>query len=248
MSLRVTVWNEYYHEKHSDKAKAIYPKGIHQAIAAFLSKEPDITVITATLEEPEHGLTQEVLDRTDVLVWWGHVKHSDVSDEVAHRVVNMVNRGMGLIVLHSAHLSKPFKMLMGTTCTLRWHEVGEKERVWTVEPGHPVAKGLPPYFEIPHEEMYGERFDIPVPDNLVFLGWFKSGEVFRSGCCFTRGYGRVFYFQPGHETYPVYVNANVQKVIVNAVRWAYSEYKRNAIICEAADCLEPVCVHSRELS
>jgi trehalose utilization protein len=240
MGIHVTVWNEYYHERFSTKVEAVYPEGIHKAIAGFLSKEPDITVSTATLEEPEHGLMKEVLENTDVLVWWGHVKHSAVSDEVALRVVDRVNKGMGLIVLHSAHLSKPFKMLMGTTCTLRWHEVGEKERIWTVEPCHPVTQGLPTYFEIPNEEMYGERFDIPVPDSLVFLGWFQSGELFRSGCCFQRGYGKIFYFQPGHETYPVYYNANVQKIIINAVRWAKADLDRPIISCQETACLEPV--------
>ena len=217
---RVTVWNEFFHEKTEENVARVYPQGIHAAIAAFLGGEEDFSVRTATLEEPEHGLSEAVLAQTDVLIWWGHAKHDQVCDQVVQRVCRRVVEGMGLIVLHSGHMSKVFRSLMGTSCSLRWHEMAEKERLWVIQPQHPIAKGLPPFFEIPHEEMYGERFDIPAPDELVLLSWFQSGEVFRSGCCFTRGYGRIFYFQPGHETYPVYYQDVVQQVIKNAVRWA----------------------------
>jgi trehalose utilization protein len=177
-------------------------------------------VRTATLDEPEHGLTEEVLAETDVLLWWGHMAHKEVSDEVVERVQKRVLEGMGLIVLHSAHVSKIFVKLMGTGCMLRWREAGERERLWVVAPGHPIAEGIGDYFEIPHEEMYGEFFDIPAPDALVFVSWFQGGEVFRSGCCFERGQGRIFYFRPGHETHPTYHQPEVQRVISNAVRWA----------------------------
>lgn len=219
-SIRVTVWNEFRHEKIHEEVARVYPNGIHNAIAEYLKKQPDIEVKTATLDEPEHGLTQEVLDNTDVLIWWGHMAHNEVKDEVVERVYNRVLNGMGLIVLHSGHLSKIFRKLMGTSCTLKWREAGEKERIWVVEPGHPIAEGLGEYFEIPHTEMYGERFDIPKPDELVFISWFKGGEVFRSGCCFYRGKGKIFYFRPGHETFPIYYQPEVLKVIYNAVRWA----------------------------
>jgi trehalose utilization protein len=172
------------------------------------------------LDEPEHGLSQQVLAATDVLIWWGHMAHHEVSDAVVDRVHQRVLDGMGLICLHSAHYSKIFRRLMGTTCSLKWREIGEKERIWVIEPGHPIATGLPEYFEIPHTEMYGERFDIPAPDELVLLSWFAGGEVFRSGCCFYRGRGKVFYFRPGHETLPIYHQAEVLQVITNAVRWA----------------------------
>ena len=218
--IHVTIWNEFFHEKTSEDVKAIYPEGIHATISSFLNTQEDVCIRTATLLEPDHGLSEEVLNQTDVLIWWGHAKHEDVSDTVVERIVKRVLNGMGLIVLHSGHMSKVFRTLMGTSCSLRWHELHEKERVWVIAPQHPIAKDLPPYFEIPHEEMYGERFDIPVPDELVLLSWFQSGEVFRSGCCFTRGYGRIFYFQPGHETYPIYHQKEVQQVIQNAVRWA----------------------------
>ncbi|MBM7583012.1 trehalose utilization protein [Caldicoprobacter guelmensis] len=218
--IRVTVWNENRHEKIDKKVAEIYPKGIHGAIADFLSQEPDIEVRTATLDEPEHGLTREVLDSTDVLIWWGHIAHNEVRDDVVDRIYNRVLNGMGLIVLHSGHFSKIFKKLMGTSCDLKWREAGEKERIWVVEPGHPIAEGLGEYFEIPQTEMYGERFDVPAPDTLVFISWFAGGEVFRSGCCYNRGRGKVFYFRPGHETFPIYYQPEVQRVIKNAVRWA----------------------------
>lgn len=198
----------------------VYPDGIHNTIAEFLRKNPDMEVRTATLQEPEHGLTEEVLANTDVLLWWGHIAHHEVSDEVVQRVKQRVLDGMGLVVLHSGHFSKIFQALMGTTCNLKWREMGEKERVWVIEPGHPIAEGLPPYFEIPQTEMYGERFDIPAPDTLVFISWYPGGEVFRSGCCYYRGKGKIFYFSPGHETFPIYKQPEVQTVITNAVRWA----------------------------
>jgi trehalose utilization protein len=218
--IHVTVWNENRHEKTDQKVANLYPKGIHGAIADFLSKEQDMEVRTATLDEPSSGLTDEVLEWTDVLLWWGHKAHDEVQDEIVEKVYKRVLEGMGLIVLHSAHFSKIFKKLMGSSCDLKWREIGEKERIWVVEPGHPIAKGLGEYFEVPNAEMYGERFDIPAPDTLVFLSWFEGGEVFRSGCCYNRGNGKIFYFRPGHETYPIYYQEEVQQVIKNAVRWA----------------------------
>jgi trehalose utilization protein len=217
---RIIVWNENVHEKKDPEVAKIYPLGIHGTIAAFLSKQPDMETRTATLDEPEHGLGGDALQSTDVLLWWGHMAHDAVSETTVDGVQARVIEGMGLIVLHSGHFSKIFKRLMGTTCALRWRESGEKERLWVVEPGHPIADGLPPYFEIPHTEMYGERFDIPAPDSVVLISWFAGGNVFRSGCCFTRGKGKIFYFRPGHETFPIYHQAEVQRVITNAVRWA----------------------------
>jgi trehalose utilization protein len=216
---RVTVWNEYRHEKESPEIAAVYPNGIHDAIAEGLQAVEGLEVRTATLDEPEHGLTEEVLANTDVLTWWGHKAHPAVQDEIVNRVHKRVLEGMGLVVLHSGHHSKLFKKLMGTTCDLKWREADEKERFWVVSPGHPIVEGLPEYFELEREEMYGEHFDIPQPDQLVFVSWFPGGEVFRSGCCFQRGMGRIFYFRPGHETYPTYYNETVRKVLSNAVRW-----------------------------
>ncbi|MFW6320363.1 MAG: ThuA domain-containing protein [Halohasta sp.] len=216
---RVTVWNEYRHERESDTVAEIYPDGIHAVIAEALG-DAGFETRTATLDEPDHGLTEAVLDSTDVLTWWGHAAHDEVDDEIVDRVQERVLEGMGLIVLHSGHYSKIFKRLMGTSCSLKWREAAERERLWVVEPSHPIADGLDEYIEIDEAEMYGERFDVPAPDTLVFASWFEGGEVFRSGCCYRRGNGRVFYFRPGHETYPVYHDEAVQEVLVNAVGWA----------------------------
>ncbi len=218
-SIRVTVWNENRHEKTNEKVASIYPEGIHGAIASGLEND-SIAVHTATLDEPEHGLTEDVLNETDVLIWWGHMAHDEVNDEIVDRVQRRVLEGMGLIVLHSGHFSKIFKKLMGTTCDLKWREADEKERLWVVEPGHPIVDGIGEYIELQQEEMYGERFDIPAPDQLIFVSWFEGGEVFRSGCTYHRGMGKIFYFRPGHETYPTYFNPEIRKVISNAVKWA----------------------------
>ena len=216
--INVTIWNEYRHERNSAKIAAIYPDGIHGALAAGLAPNADMSIATATLDEPEHGLTQSVLDQTDVLLWWGHIAHGEVADEVVEWVHDRVMNGMGLVVLHSGHLSKIFKKLMGTTCWLKWREADERERIWVVNPAHPIAAGLGEYIEIAQTEMYGEHFDIPAPDELVFVSWFQGGEVFRSGCVFYRGAGKIFYFRPGHETLPIYHNAEVLQVIANGIR------------------------------
>ncbi len=219
--IHVTVWNENIHDKHIPKVAEIYPNGIHGAIAEFLNKECDIEAGTATLEMPEHGLTEEVLAKTDVLVWWGHMAHEQVSDEIVERVYQRVQQGMGLIVLHSGHASKIFHKICGTnSLNLKWRESNDKEILWVVKPSHPIVRGLNEKIVLEHEETYGEHFSIPDPDELVFISWYSGGEVFRSGCCYQRGKGKIFYFKPGHETFPIYHNPEIQKVIVNAVRWA----------------------------
>ncbi|OBZ12406.1 MULTISPECIES: ThuA domain-containing protein [Bacillales] len=222
MKTRVTIWNEYRHEQTNDKAKAIYPEGIHAVLASALAGFGYDTR-AATLDEPEHGLDEHTLNRTDVLIWWGHMAHDEVDDRIVERVHERVLQGMGLIVLHSGHYSKIFKRLMGTSCALKWREADEKERLWVVNPAHPIAAGIGEYIELEQEEMYGEHFDIPVPDELVFVSWFEGGEVFRSGCTYYRGQGKVFYFRPGHETYPTYHNGDVMRVIANAVQWCGAE-------------------------
>ncbi len=218
--IKVTVWNEFRHEKTDENVSRIYPNGIHAAISDFLNGQSDIKASGATLDMPEHGLTEEVLDNTDVLIWWGHMAHDEVSHEIVEKVYKRVLNGMGLIVLHSGHFSRIFRKLMGTSCDLKWREAAEKERLWVVNPSHPIANGLGEYIEIPHTEMYGERFDIPQPDDLVFINWYEGGEVFRGGCCFNRGCGKIFYFSPGHETFPIFYQPEIQQVITNAVRWA----------------------------
>ncbi len=218
--IRVTVWNEFVHERQNAAVAEVYPRGIHGALQEALSVHPDMQVRTATLDEPEQGLPDAVLENTDVLLWWGHAAHDAVSDELVSRVQQRVIAGMGLIVLHSGHWSKVFKRLMGSSCALCWREAGERERVWVVNPGHPIAQGLGDCIEIGQSEMYGEPFGIPTPDELVFVSWFQGGEVFRSGATWTRGSGRIFYFSPGHEVYPIYHHPDVQRVIANGIRWA----------------------------
>lgn len=216
---RVTVWNEFRHERQSPEVAAIYPEGMHAVIAEAL-RHHELPVRTVTLDDPEQGLDSETLAATDVLIWWGHLAHEEVADALVDKVQARVLDGMGLIILHSGHFSKIFKRLMGTSCDLKWREAAEKERIWILEPGHPIANGLDEYIELPQAEMYGEPFDVPAPDTLVFVSWFEGGEVFRSGCCYRRGNGKIFYFRPGHETYPIYYQPEIQKVIKNAVLWA----------------------------
>lgn len=222
MPIRVTVWGEYRHEKRNPKVAGIYPHGMHETIAAFLRKNNDMQVRTATLDQEEAGLTEEVLRDTDVLTWWGHLAHSDVADLVIERVYDrVVRKGMGLLVLHSGHFSRIFKKLMGTTCDLKWREEkNEREILWVTRPGHPIVKDIDDHFIIDQEEMYGEYFDIPEPEQTILISSFSGGEVFRSGCCWHRGAGKIFYFRPGHETFPTYHHPMVQKVIENGIRWA----------------------------
>lgn len=221
--IRVTVWGENLHEQRHEAVRAIYPDGMHNAIAAAIRDGlgDGVEASTATLDQPEHGLTDRVLANTDVMTWWGHLGHQMVDEETVSKVQQRVLEGMGLIVLHSAHLSKIFRRLMGTRCTLRWREADDREVIWSVAPTHPITAGVPQPIVLPRHEMYGEFFDIPVPDEVVFISNFSGGEVFRSGCCFHRGKGRVFYFSPGHETYPIYLQPEIRKVLCNAVRWAH---------------------------
>ncbi|MBM4163581.1 MAG: trehalose utilization protein ThuA [Lentisphaerae bacterium] len=234
--IRVTLWNEFRHERKHEHIQKIYPDGMHKTLADALQQQ-GFTTRLAALDDAEHGLTEDVLANTDVLTWWGHCAHGEVRDEIVERVHrHVVERGMGLIVLHSGHHSKIFRKLMGTTGNLRWREAGEKERLWVITPGHPIAEGIGDFIELEHTEMYGEFFDIPMPDELVFISWFAGGEVFRSGCCWRRGKGKVFYFRPGHETYPIYHNQQVQQVIGNAARWA--RYAGNAT--------PNICIHAKD--
>jgi trehalose utilization protein len=220
MSIRVCVWGEYRHEKKNPKVAEIYPNGMHEAIASYLKKASGLSVSTAVLDDPENGLTEARLKDIDVLTWWGHMAHHDVADATVERVHKRVLEGMGLIVLHSGHFSKIFRKLMGTTCNLKWRESNDREVLWVTRPGHPITAGIDDHFILPAEEMYGEYFDIPEPLETVFISSFTGGEVFRSGLTFTRGAGKIFYFRPGHETYPTYHDKNVLRVIENSIRWA----------------------------
>ncbi len=218
--IRVTVWGENVHEQTNATVRTLYPTGMHQCIADALNSTPGIHATTATLDQPDHGLPPGRLQETDVLIWWGHAAHGQVRDDIVEQVTEAVWSGMGAIFLHSAHFSKPFKRLMGTPCNLTWREAGERERLWLTSRNHPIAAGLPDHFELETEEMYGEPFGIPEPLETVFISWFQGGEVFRGGCTWRRGSGRVFYFSPGHESYPIYHQPQIQRVIANAVQWA----------------------------
>ena len=228
MVIRVTVWGENVHEQTNKVVAQVYPRTMHVTIADALNLDPGIKASTVTLQDPEHGMTVEKLAATDVLIRWGHKVHGEVDDKIVERVAEAVHGGMGVIFLHSAHFSKPFKRLMGTPCNLSWREAGERERLWVTSRNHPIAAGLPDHFEIEYEEMYGEPFGIPEPLETVFISWFQGGEVFRSGVTYKRGAGNVFYFRPGHETYPTYHDLNVQRVILNGVKWAYNPAPRIA--------------------
>lgn len=245
MTINTIVWGENVHERTNQTVAELYPNGMHSCIAEALNSADDITATTATLQEPEHGLTQARLSDTDVLIWWAHAAHADVDDVVVQRVVEHVWAGMGLILLHSAHFSKVFKRLMGTACNLTWREAGERERLWVTSTNHPIAKGLPLYFDLEHEEMYGEPFSVPEPLETVFISWFQGGEVFRSGLTYKRGSGNIFYFRPGHETYPTYHDAHVQQVLINAVRWSKNDKRPLSEVNDAPnrgvqDSIEPL--------
>jgi trehalose utilization protein len=218
--LRVLVWSENIHERANAAALKVYPKGIQGCIADALRIDDEFEVTTATLNEPDHGLTGPALENTEVLIWWGHVAHEEVSDKIVARVLGRVRTGMGFIALHSSHYSKIFIRLMGTSCSLKWRDSGELERIWVCDPAHPIARGLDSFLQIEKTEMYGEPFAVPPPDENVFISWYQGGEVFRSGCTWKRGDGKIFYFAPGHETYPIYFNPAVQVILRNAVRWA----------------------------
>jgi len=212
--MRVLVWNEHRHERERSAVADLYPDGIHAAIADGLE---DVEVRTATLDGPDAGLDAETLSWADAVVWWSHA--ATVPDDAADRVVDRVRAGLGFVVLHAGKNAKPFRRLVGTDAAIKYRHAAETERLWTVEPGHPVTKGVPESFEVPASEMYGEPWRVPAPDTLVFSSWFEGGETFRSGCCYRRGNGRIFYFRPGHEEYPIYHDGTVRRVLRNAVRW-----------------------------
>ena len=174
MSIRVTVWGEYRHEKQNPLVSELYPQGMHEAIGSYLRRCEGLAVHTAHLDEPEHGLSDERLKQTDVLTWWGHLAHDDLQDLIAERVYHRVHEGMGLIVLHSGHYSKIFKKLMGTTCNLKWREADDSEVLWVTRPGHPIVRGIDDHFVLPREEMYGEYFDIPEPQETVLISSFTA--------------------------------------------------------------------------
>lgn len=232
--IKVTIWNEYAADQRSEAGVRTYPEGLHAVIKEFLEKSGDIEARVKLFDDPEYGITDEILADTDVLIYWAHMRHHELPYEKARLIAEYVQKGMGVIFLHAAHKSRPFAALTGTSGSLQWREADEREQLWVVNPSHPIAQGLPPVITIEPEEMYGEFFDIPQPDELVFIGWFQGGNVFRSGITYRRGYGKVFYFQPGHETHPTYYNPDVQRIITNAVHWAAPATKIASLECPCA--------------
>jgi trehalose utilization protein len=237
---KVTIWNEFQHERENEVVKGLYPQGIHHTIAEALKNLGDFEVQTATLDEPEHGLSDEVLAATEVLIWWGHKSHGAVHDAVVEKVHQQVLSGMGLVVLHSGHFSKIFKKLHGTHCSLKWREADEKERLWNIMPSHPIMAGIPDYFELEQAEMYGEPFAIPTPDELLMISWFQGGEVFRSLATWQKGHGKLVYFRPGHETYPIFHNQFVQRIIANSCAWAKRRVNIDSERAPMSAAIEPV--------
>ena len=218
--INVVIWNEFRHEKTKEEVKALYPDGIHAFIKGFLDTNEDMDITLAALDDPDQGLPDELLDKTDVLIWWGHMAHKEVDDELVAKIQRRVYLGqMGFVALHSAHHSKPFRAIVGTNGNLSWGR-NQKEIMWNLMPQHPIAQGIPDHFTLSEEELYCEPFYIPQPDALVFGAWYEDGYIFRAGACFLRGAGKVFYFQPGHETCPSFYNEYVQKIIANGIRWA----------------------------
>lgn len=224
--MNITVFNENIDElgldpKRADKTAAlleVHPNGIHNTLKDLFDEMDDVNVRTATQDQEECGLSKEVLDNTDVLVFWAHRGHDDFPDEIAENIHQRVISGMGLILLHSAHHSKVLKRTLGTSGDLRWRD-DTYCRIFCVNPTHPISEGIPENFELGIEECYGECFDIPKPDDVVFLSWYDIGEVLRSGCTWTRGYGKIFYFQPGHESNLSYKHPYVRQILKNAVNW-----------------------------
>ena len=231
--IKIRIYNENYHEQIYPEIAKVYPEGIHGCLKNFLKEEKDFSVSTCTFDDKNHGLSKEILQDTDILIFWSHAKQDEFSNEVAENIHQAVLGGMGFIGLHSAHFSKPMKKCLGTSMSLKWQH-NQSEKLWCINPLHPIASKIPEMIELPREEMYGEFFDIPKPDDIIFAGWFSGGQIFRSGCTWTRGKGKIFYFQPGHEEYPIYYDKNIQQIIKNAVRWCYNENRDNKIL----DCIE----------
>lgn len=212
--IRVRVWSEH------TARRAYYPDDINGAVAEGLRLDDGLSVTTAELVDEGDGVPETELARTDVLVWWGHQLHRYVADDAVDRVVRHVReRGMGFVALHSSHMSKPFTRLIGDDGGLGGVEVDAgAERITVEQRDHPVADGVDK-IELAKEESYNEPFNCGKPDAVVFRSVFDNGHEFRSGLAYTVDNGRVFYFRPGHETYPAFADPMVRRVIRNAVYW-----------------------------
>jgi trehalose utilization protein len=217
---RVVVWSEA-----TAPLDKVYPNDVNVAIADGLKPLSGWEVITANLDQPDQGLSNELLNQTDVLIWWGHKRHDEVKDDLVQRIVRRVKEeGMGFIAVHSAHFAKPYRKLMGTACSWREYKAdGTSAKVIVKAPNHPIAKGVKD-FNLPRIERYGEPFAVPEPEAVVFDGVYTKPdgqtEPGRIGLCWTVGKGKVFYFTPGHETYDDFYREDVRLIFRNAVQWA----------------------------
>ncbi|MCI8623421.1 MAG: trehalose utilization protein ThuA [Provencibacterium sp.] len=222
MPIRVTVWNEFYDDPRHPAIQELYPGGVQEYLASVLREEPDMAVTARHFYEDDAcGLSDEVLDSTDVLLVYGHILRDNVpEDRVKKLIERVVKEGMGVIFLHSALWMNLFQRLVGPGAYCGYRELGERERVWVVNRNHPIAAGLPSSFVIPHTEVYSEPAGFPDPDELVFISWYQGGEAARSGMVWRRGAGRIFYFSPGHAWYNAMQIPEYHTVIKNAVRWA----------------------------
>lgn len=270
--VRVVVWDE-----RQPSQKEAYENFLGNAIADFLRGEDGLAVQSVTIDDPEQGISQAVLDNCDVLIWWGHKRQSEILPEAGKRIVERISSGkLHLIALHSAHWSTPFVEAMneitrrrtvatGTAksdityvpppkqytvprydtrltpftiarkfpdgrqnlevhlpycCFPAYRNDGKPSHVKILQKGHPITKGIPHEFQISRTEMYDEPFHVPEPDDVILEERWATGEWFRSGMLWRLGKGIVFYFRPGHETFPVYKEQFPLKILSNAVRWA----------------------------
>jgi trehalose utilization protein len=211
----ILVWSE------GTAPKEVFPNDINGAVAAGLAKLRGYTVKTASITDPEQGVSQAALDETDVLIWWGHQRHGQVSDEAVQRIVARVkDGGMGIIFLHSAHFAKPLKAVLGSSGAWSAY-VNDRSthRITVADTKHPIARGVRD-FVIPKEERYEEPFIVPEPEAVVFDGYYESTKTnARQGLCWTIGKGRVFYFRPGHEEFPIFFMPEVRRILRNAALW-----------------------------
>ena len=213
--IRVRIWCE------GTAPKSVYPRDIDGALGDFLGKRKDLVVSRARLDDADVGLSDGALDATDALIWWGRLRHADLPDSRARAIAARVRAGkLGFIALHASCLSKPFVELMGGPCELGgFREDGRPERVEIKDRDHPIARGVAP-FTIPRTSMFAEPFKVPKPDSIVMMSTFDRGETFRSGMTWTVQKGRVAYFRPGHDGFPVFFHPSVRQVIANSVAWS----------------------------
>ncbi len=213
--IRVRVWCE------GTARKATYPDDVDGALGQYLGRMEDLRIARARLDDPNAGLSDAELDATDVVVWWGHLRHDDLPADRSRAIVDRVKAAkIGFVALHASCGSRPFRGLMGTTCEPGgWRDDGRPERIEFKAPDHPIARGVEP-FTIPQSAMFAEPFEVPAPESVVFVSNWGPGETFRSGLTWTVGKGRVAYLRPGHDALPVFFHPSVRKVIANAARWA----------------------------